>query len=126
MHFCAANYRPTPQQLEPSFADPNTNSPPVLTPEQLQQLALSRYMNPYAAVAAGLPFGYPGGYPGALPGFGGAGTGGGVQVIQTSRPVVRTSDIVKTQVLPIRQGGRTIYRYIPYHHFGGYTLTSII
>jgi len=39
----------------------------VLSAEQMQQLALLRYINPYAA--AGLPFGY-GGLPGAMGGFG--------------------------------------------------------
>lgn len=94
-------------QLEPSInANPLQQFPqqlgqdgtPVLTPEQLQQLALFRFMNPYAA--AGLPFGYPG--------FGGPGAGG-VQVIQTSRPVVKTADIIKTETVSIWDGAKTIY-----------------
>nr|CAG4643020.1 EOG090X017N [Ilyocryptus agilis] len=75
---------------------------PMLTPEQLQQLALFRFMNPYAAA---LPFGYPG-----MAGFGGA--NGGNQVIQTSRPVVRTLDVVRTETVPIWDGAKTIYSTI--------------
>lgn len=74
---------------------------PVLTPEQLQQLALFRFMNPYAA--AGLPFGYPG-----LGGFG----GNAPQVITTSRPVVRTADVIRTETVPIWDGVKTIYSTI--------------
>nr|CAG4641464.1 EOG090X017N [Eurycercus lamellatus] len=92
------NGNPSQQQQNPFQQQQET---PVLTPEQLQQLALFRYMNPYAA--AGLPFGYPG-----LQGFGGPGNAGG-QVIQTSRPVVKTTDIIKTETVSIWDGVRTIY-----------------
>ena len=74
---------------------------PMLSPEQLQQLALFRYMNPYAA--AGLPFGFPG-----MGGFPGAGNAG-VQVIQTSRPVVKTIDVIRTETVPIWDGAKTFY-----------------
>jgi hypothetical protein len=99
------------QQLEPSI---NGNVPqqfpagqetPILSPEQLQQLALFRYMNPYAA--AGLPFGYPG-----LPGYGAANGGGQAQVITTSKPVVRTLDVIRTETVPIWNGVTTIYSTI--------------
>ena len=98
--------------IEPSIVSPVSGASadqalPALTPEQLQQLALYRFMNPYAA--AGLPFGYPG-LPGGLPGFGGVGDRG--QVITTSRPVVQTKDVVKTQVVPIWDGAKTIYSTI--------------
>ena len=106
-------------QLEPSIGNFGNNnqgghSPfsyqqgagetPMLSPEQLQQLALFRYMNPYAA--AGLPFGFPG--MGGFPGAGGA----GVQVIQTSRPVVKTIDVIKTETVPIWDGAKTFYSTI--------------
>lgn len=99
------------QQLEPSI---NSNVPqqlatgqetPILSPEQLQQLALFRYMNPYAA--AGLPFGYAG-----LPGYGGGHAGVGTQVITTSKPVIRTLDVIRTETVPIWNGVTTIYSTI--------------
>nr|SVE74021.1 EOG090X017N [Daphnia barbata] len=99
------------QQLESSI---NGNVPqqlhsgqetPILSPEQLQQLALFRYMNPYAA--AGLPFGYPG-----LPGYGGANAGAQTQVITTSKPVVKTIDVIRTETVPIWNGATTIYSTI--------------
>nr|SVE75591.1 EOG090X017N [Daphnia hispanica] len=99
------------QQLEPSINGnvpqqlPSGHETPILSPEQLQQLALFRYMNPYAA--AGLPFGYPG-----LPGYGGANVGGGTQVITTSKPVVRTLDVIRTETVPIWNGVTTIYSTI--------------
>jgi len=66
----------------------------VLSPEQLQQLALLRYINPYAA--AGLPFGY-GGLPGGMGAFGAmngvAGDPGAIQVsIQHLIINVQTAD----------------------------------
>lgn len=107
---------PTTSEIESSFKpagqfQPNQESP-TLSPEQLQQLALLRYINPYAA--AGLPFGYPG-LAGGVAGAGFAGLNGadrGVQVIQTSRPVVKTTDIIKTEVVPIWDGAKTIYSTI--------------
>nr|CAG4639792.1 EOG090X017N [Daphnia pulex]SVE84707.1 EOG090X017N [Daphnia pulex] len=97
------------QQLEPSINVPQQfptgQETPMLSPEQLQQLALFRYMNPYAA--AGLPFGYPG-----LPGYGGANGGGQPQVITTSKPVVRTLDVIRTETVPIWNGVTTIYSTI--------------
>nr|CAG4640634.1 EOG090X017N [Eulimnadia texana] len=95
--------------IQPSVGNPETPvvETPALTPEQLQQLALFRYMNPYAA--AGLPFGYPG-LPGSFPGLGNLAAGSnGVQVVQTSRPVLKTTDIVRTDVVPIWDGVKTIY-----------------
>ena len=97
-------------QLEPSIGSnvpqfPNQQDAPVLSPEQLQQLALFRFMNPYAA--AGLPFGYPG-----LGGYGGAGANGGSQVITTSKPVVKTVDVIRTETVSIWDGARTIYSTI--------------
>ncbi len=103
------NFGQSPQ-LEPSIGNPlqqqqqqlggfpsvQQDGTPVLSPEQLQQLALFRYMNPYGA--GGLPYGYPG--------FGG---GQGIQVITTSRPVVKTTDIVKTETVSIWDGAKTIY-----------------
>nr|CAG4646043.1 EOG090X017N [Macrothrix elegans] len=86
-----------PQQQQQQL--PGQQDSQVLTPEQLQQLALFRFMNPYAAAAAGLPFGYPG-----IGGFGGQG-----QVITTSKPVTKTVDVVRTETLPIWDGARTIY-----------------
>nr|CAG4649097.1 EOG090X017N [Scapholeberis mucronata]SVE93454.1 EOG090X017N [Scapholeberis mucronata] len=102
---------PSTFQLEPSIGSnlqqqfPNQQDAPVLSPEQLQQLALFRFMNPYAA--AGLPFGYPG-----LPGYGGAGANGGNQVITTSKPVVRTLDVIRTETVSIWDGAKTIYSTI--------------
>nr|SVE76843.1 EOG090X017N [Daphnia lumholtzi]SVE77439.1 EOG090X017N [Daphnia lumholtzi]SVE78069.1 EOG090X017N [Daphnia lumholtzi]SVE78697.1 EOG090X017N [Daphnia lumholtzi] len=99
------------QQLEPSINGnvpqplPSGQETPVLSPEQLQQLALFRYMNPYAA--AGLPFGYPG-----LPGYGAGNVGGGTQVITTSKPVVKTLDVIRTETVPIWNGVTTIYSTI--------------
>nr|CAG4638253.1 EOG090X017N [Cyclestheria hislopi] len=108
----AAKLKPGSSDIEPSSQPQGfgAQETPALTAEQLQQLALFRFMNPYAA--AGLPFGYPG-LPGGLPGFGGIGSAdGGVQIIQTSRPVVKTTDIVTTNVLPIWDGAKTIYSTI--------------
>ncbi|XP_057381160.1 uncharacterized protein LOC130703734 [Daphnia carinata] len=99
------------QQLEPSINGnvpqqlPSGQETPVLSPEQLQQLALFRYMNPYAA--AGLPFGYPG-----LPGYGAGNVGAGTQVITTSKPVVKTLDVIRTETVPIWDGVKTIYSTI--------------
>nr|SVE88474.1 EOG090X017N [Daphnia sinensis] len=99
------------QQLEPSINGnvpqqlPSGQETPILSPEQLQQLALFRYMNPYAA--AGLPFGYPG-----LPGYGAGNVGGGTQVITTSKPVVKTLDVIRTETVPIWNGVTTIYSTI--------------
>nr|SVE73392.1 EOG090X017N [Daphnia atkinsoni] len=99
------------QQLEPSINGnvpqqlPTGQETPILSPEQLQQLALFRYMNPYAA--AGLPFGYPG-----LPGYGGGNAGVGTQVITTSKPVIRTLDVIRTETVPIWNGVTTIYSTI--------------
>lgn len=98
-------------EIESSF-NPQTNTESLpLTPEQLQQLALFRYMNPYAA--ARLPFGYPAipGFPG-MPAAAAAADRGAVQVVQTSRPVVKTSDIIQTEVLPIWDGAKTFYSTI--------------
>lgn len=109
-----ATKNPTGSEIEPSFNPAGQFQPaqeaPILSPEQLQQLALLRYINPYAA--AGLPFGYPG-LGSGIGGFGGLnGADRGVQVIQTSRPVVKTTDIIKTEVVPIWDGAKTIYSTI--------------
>nr|CAG4650742.1 EOG090X017N [Simocephalus serrulatus]SVE94076.1 EOG090X017N [Simocephalus serrulatus] len=102
---------PNTFQLDPSITGangpqfPSQQETPMLSPEQLQQLALFRYMNPYAA--AGLPFGFPG-----LPGYGGAGANGAGQVITTSKPVVKTVDVIRTETVPIWDGVRTIYSTI--------------
>ena len=96
-------------QLEPSIANgpgqqfSQQQETPVLSPEQLQQLALFRFMNPYAA--AGLPFGY-----GGLPGYNGG--NGGAQVITTSKPVTRTVDVIRTETVSIWDGVKTLYSTI--------------
>nr|CAG4644572.1 EOG090X017N [Leptodora kindtii] len=62
---------------------------------------------------ARLPFGYPAipGFPG-MPAAAAAADRGAVQVVQTSRPVVKTSDIIQTEVLPIWDGAKTFYSTI--------------
>nr|CAG4643725.1 EOG090X017N [Lepidurus arcticus] len=96
--------------------DKNANSPQIapsqemhgLTPEQMQQLALYRYYNPYGA----MPFGLPGlGGFGGLPGLGG-GAASNAQIITTTRPVVKTSEIVQTNVIPLWDGAKTVFTTI--------------
>ncbi|XP_049792387.1 mucin-5AC [Schistocerca nitens] len=63
------------------------NNQPQLTPEQLQQLALLRYLNPGAAAA--------------LP-----------QVVTTSRPVLRIETIFDSHVVPVYDGQSTVFSTI--------------
>ncbi|XP_047122087.1 mucin-3A [Schistocerca piceifrons] len=76
---------PTPALL----LDAANNPPPQpqLTPEQLQQLALLRYLNPGAAAA--------------LP-----------QVVTTSRPVLRIETIFDSHVVPVYDGQSTVFSTI--------------
>ncbi|XP_049836403.1 mucin-5AC isoform X2 [Schistocerca gregaria] len=72
------------QQLQPL---PTPPPQPQLTPEQLQQLALLRYLNPGAAAA--------------LP-----------QVVTTSRPVLRIETIFDSHVVPVYDGQSTVFSTI--------------
>jgi len=97
-HFGQSTNHNWPHSSDGDAANSHKPEGQILSPEQLQQLALLRYINPYAA--AGLPFGY-GGLPGGMAPFGAmngvAGDPGAIQVIQTSRPVVRNDGVTETE-----------------------------
>jgi len=68
-------------------SSPETPSTPALSPEQIQQLALLRLLNP--AAAAAIP-----------------------QVITTSRPVLKVETVYESHVLPVINGASTSYSTI--------------
>lgn len=68
-------------------SSPDSQQTPALSPEQLQQLALLRLLNP--AAAAAIP-----------------------QVITTSRPVLKIETVYESHVLPVINGASTSYSTI--------------
>ncbi|XP_052126800.1 uncharacterized protein LOC127748648 [Frankliniella occidentalis] len=64
----------------PGTTPPPTTSNPALSPEQLQQLALLRFLNPQAAAALG------------------------PQVITTSKPVLKVETLYESHVIPVFNG----------------------
>jgi hypothetical protein len=76
------------QSTPPKAASsPETPPTPALTPEQVQQLALLRLLNP--AAAAAIP-----------------------QVVTTSRPVLKVETVYESHVLPVINGATTSYSTI--------------